>query len=44
MDTEIRLKQAEDLLQPYVGAIIRKESDRLDDGCPLGLFNGYNGN
>jgi Ni,Fe-hydrogenase III component G len=30
MDTETRLKQAEDMLQPYVGAMIRKEADRMD--------------
>jgi len=30
MDTETLLKQAEGLLQPFVGAIIRKEENRLD--------------
>jgi len=30
MDTEALLKQAESLLQPFVGATIRKETDRQD--------------
>lgn len=30
MDTETLLQQAEKLLQPYVGAILRKESNRID--------------
>ena len=30
METETLLKEAEDLLQPFVGVVIRKEVDRLD--------------
>ena len=30
MDTEARLKQAEAILQPLVGAVLRKEDNRLD--------------